>query len=90
MRLSQFLFSIYFSTYYVQGSGDTAVNRNLTDSHRAYILARANSQEAKKKKIQAKNSYGHDEFSKAAVPSLFGTRDWCSCENLMPDDLRWS
>lgn len=24
-----------------------------------------------------------------AVPNLFVTRDWCSYENLMPNDLRW-
>ena len=29
-------------------------------------------------------------YSKAVVPDLFGTRDWCFYENLMPDDLRWS
>nr|KAF6457251.1 hypothetical protein HJG63_011771 [Rousettus aegyptiacus] len=27
---------------------------------------------------------------KAAVPNLFGTRDRCSCENLILGDLRWS
>lgn len=26
----------------------------------------------------------------AAVPHLFGARDWCSYGNRMPDDLRWS
>ena len=25
-----------------------------------------------------------------AIPNLFGIRDQCSYENLMPDDLRWS
>ena len=29
-------------------------------------------------------------YSMAAVPNLFGTRDQCCSENLMPDDLRWS
>lgn len=27
---------------------------------------------------------------KPAVPNLFGTRNWCSYENLILDDLRWS
>ena len=26
----------------------------------------------------------------AVVPNIFGTRDQCSYENLIPDDLRWS
>lgn len=26
----------------------------------------------------------------AAVPNLLGTRDRCSHENLMPEDLRWN
>ena len=29
-------------------------------------------------------------FPQPAVPSLFGTSECCSYENLMPDDLRWN
>lgn len=30
------------------------------------------------------------EPCRSVVSNLFGIRYWCSCKNLMPDDLRWN
>ena len=28
------------------------------------------------------------QYARSAIPKLFGSRDWCAYENLMPDDMR--
>ena len=44
--------------------------------------------------VKYRHSWRHQEWSvkpsTSVVPNLFGTRDRCPYENLMPDDLRWS